>query len=62
MAPRFRAPRGETDLVLDDFVDKLDPEQRAAGEKAAKTWLDALKQATAAEARRDARDNSPSQS
>ncbi len=34
---------GETDLVLDDFVSKLDPETRAAGEKAAKTWLDALK-------------------
>jgi hypothetical protein len=34
---------GETDLPLDDFVDKLDPEKRAAGEKAAKTWLDTLK-------------------
>ena len=34
---------GETDLPLDDFVDKLDPENRAAGEKAAETWLDTLK-------------------
>jgi hypothetical protein len=34
---------GETDLVLDDFVNKLDPETRAAGEKAAKSWVDALK-------------------
>ncbi len=34
---------GETDLPLDDFVDKLDPDKRAAGEKAAKTWLDTLK-------------------
>ena len=29
--------------MLDDFVNKLDPETRAAGEKAAKPWLDALK-------------------
>ena len=35
--------RGETDLLLDDFVNSLDPETRAAGEKAAKPWLDALK-------------------
>ncbi len=35
--------RGETDLALDDFVSKLDPEKRAAGEAAAKKWLDALK-------------------
>jgi uncharacterized protein len=35
--------RGETDLPLDDFVNKLDPDNRAAGEKAAKPWLDALK-------------------
>ncbi|MGA8320389.1 MAG: HcpA family protein, partial [Xanthobacteraceae bacterium] len=35
---------GETDLELDGFVDKLDPETRAAGEKAAKTWLAAQKQ------------------
>ena len=31
------------DLMLDDFVNKLDPETRAAGEKAAKPWFDALK-------------------
>jgi uncharacterized protein len=35
--------RGETDLPLDDFVNKLDPDSRAAGEKAAKLWLDALR-------------------
>jgi uncharacterized protein len=35
--------RGETDIMLDEFVGKLDPETRAAGEKAAKPWLDALK-------------------
>ncbi len=34
---------GETNLPLDDFVDKLDPTKRAAGEKAAKVWLDTLK-------------------
>ncbi len=35
--------RGETDLPLDDFVNSLDADTRAAGEKAAKLWLDALK-------------------
>ena len=35
--------RGETDLMLDEFVNKLDANTRAAGEKAAKPWLDALK-------------------
>jgi hypothetical protein len=35
--------RGETDLPLDDFVNNLDAEKRAEGEKAAKVWLDALK-------------------
>jgi hypothetical protein len=30
--------------MLDEFVGKLDPETRAAGEKAAKAWLDALKE------------------
>jgi TPR repeat protein len=35
--------RGETDLALDDFVAKLDPDKRAAGEAAAKKWLDELK-------------------
>ncbi|HEX8828980.1 MAG TPA: hypothetical protein VF778_12795, partial [Xanthobacteraceae bacterium] len=33
---------GETDLELDAFMDKLDPKTRAAGEAAAKPWLDAL--------------------
>ena len=36
--------RGETDLALDDFVNKLDPKTRSAGEKAAKPWVDAVKQ------------------
>ena len=35
--------KGETDLLLDDFVANLDAATRAAGEKAAKPWLDALK-------------------
>ena len=35
--------RGETDLMLDDFVANLDAATRAAGEKAAKPWLDAIK-------------------
>jgi hypothetical protein len=35
--------RGETDLALDDFVAKLDPEKRAAGEAEAKKWIDELK-------------------
>ncbi len=35
--------RGETDLMLDDFVNKLDASTRAAGEKAAKPWLDVIK-------------------
>ena len=30
--------RGETDLTLDDFVNRLDPTTRAAGEKAAQPW------------------------
>ena len=42
MAPDLKA-RGETDLLLDDFVNGLDADTRAAGEKAAKPWLDALK-------------------
>src|SRR5580693_6999131 len=36
--------RGETDIALDDFVAKLDPEKRAAGEAEAKKWIDELKQ------------------
>jgi TPR repeat protein len=34
---------GETDLELDDMINKVDPQTRAAGEKAAKPWLDAIK-------------------
>ena len=34
---------GETDLMLDDYVNKLDADTRAAGEKAAKPWIDAIK-------------------
>jgi hypothetical protein len=44
----LRLPRcagGETDLELDAYMDKLDPDTRAAGEKAAKPWLDAMKAA-----------------
>src|SRR5215469_11077022 len=33
---------GETDLELDDVINKFDPQARAAGEKAAKPWLDAI--------------------
>jgi hypothetical protein len=33
---------GETDLLLDDFVQKLDAPTREAGEKAAKPWIDAI--------------------
>ena len=35
--------RGETDLMLDDFVNNLDAPTRAAAEKAAKPYLGALK-------------------
>ena len=35
--------RGETDLALDDFVNKLDADKRAEGEKQANKWLEALK-------------------
>jgi hypothetical protein len=35
---------GVTDLWLDDFVGKLTPEQREAGEKAAQPWLNARSQ------------------
>jgi len=41
---------GETDLELDAVMDKLDPATRAAGEKAAKPWLDAMKAAQTAQA------------
>jgi len=36
--------RGETNLTLDDFVNKLDPATRTAGEKAAQPFIDALKE------------------
>ena len=34
---------GETNIPLDDFVDRLDSATRTAGEKAAQPWLDAIK-------------------
>src|SRR6516225_1033383 len=40
---------GETDLELDNIVNKLDPQTRAAGEKAAKPWLDAMEAAQKAQ-------------
>jgi uncharacterized protein len=36
--------RGETNLTLDDFVNKLDPATRAAGEKAAQPWVTAVQE------------------
>ena len=36
--------RGETNLALDDFVNKLDPATQAAGEKAAQPWVAAVKE------------------
>jgi hypothetical protein len=33
-----------TDIPLDGFVQKQTPEARAAAEKAAKPWLDAIKE------------------
>jgi TPR repeat protein len=41
---------GETDPELDDAVGKLDAATRAAGEKAAKPWLDAIEAARKARA------------
>ena len=41
---------GETDLELDDALNKLDPQTRAAAEKAAKPWLDAIEAARKAQA------------
>ena len=35
---------GVSDVPLDAFVQKQTPEVRAAGEKAAKPWIDALKE------------------
>jgi uncharacterized protein len=34
---------GVSDIPLDDFTQKQKPETRAAAEKAAKPWLDAIK-------------------
>jgi TPR repeat protein len=45
---------GETDLELDDVVNKLDAQTRAAGEKAAKPWLDAMEAARKAQAAQQA--------
>jgi uncharacterized protein len=42
---------GETDLVLDDFVNRLDAKTRAAAEKAAKPWVDVIQKAIAARTR-----------
>lgn len=39
---------GETDLVLDDFVNKLDAKTRASAEEAAKPWIAAIEQSIAA--------------
>ena len=41
---------GETDLELDDLVNQLDPQTRAAAEKAAKPWLDEIAAARQAQA------------
>jgi TPR repeat protein len=42
---------GETDLVLDDFVNKLDAKTRAAAEKAAQPWIAAIQKTIAARTR-----------
>jgi hypothetical protein len=42
---------GETDLALDDFVNKLDTKSRAAAEQAAKPWVDAINRSIAARTR-----------
>jgi len=34
---------GDGDVALDDFMHRQKPEIQAAGEKAAKPWLDAIK-------------------
>ncbi len=41
---------GETDLELDEIIGKVDAATRAAGEKAAKPWLDAIEIARKAQA------------
>jgi uncharacterized protein len=48
---------GETDLMLDDFVSKLDATTHAAAEKAAKPWIDAIKRAIATKTRVPPADN-----
>ena len=47
--------RGETDLLLDDYVNNLDADSRAGGEKAAKVWLDAMSKPGAPAAPRSAK-------
>jgi uncharacterized protein len=42
---------GETDLPLDEFASKLDANTRAAAEKAAKPWIDAIQQTIAEKTR-----------
>jgi uncharacterized protein len=42
---------GETDLVLDDFVNKLDANSRSKAEAEAKPWLDLVQQTIAARTR-----------
>jgi uncharacterized protein len=42
---------GETDLVLDDFVNKLDAKSRNTAEAEAKPWIDFVKQTIAARTR-----------
>jgi uncharacterized protein len=42
---------GETDLVLDDFVNKLDPTARAKAEEEARPWVDFIKRSLAANER-----------
>jgi len=41
---------GETDITLDDFMASLDAATLAEGTKQAQPWLEALKQAQAAQA------------
>ena len=49
VASDIEGRRLKTNITLDEFVGKLDPETRAAGEKAAKAWLDALEEDRRAE-------------
>ena len=43
MAPRLSAPAARPNLELDDYMSQARPATRAAGEKAAKPWLEAIK-------------------